>query len=340
MDITTKSENQQDTQINKNLILQTAKQVIATEQQAVARLLDSINDDFIKATELILNCKARVIVTGIGKSGHIGSKIAASFASLGTPAFFMHAAEAIHGDLGMITKDDVIIALSYSGTTNEVLHLIPSLKYLKTPIIAITGNPESNLAKLADIHLPIYIDQEACHLNLAPSASTTATLALGDALAIAVTRSKQFTEEDFARSHPGGDLGRKLLLTVADIMVKDNNLATVGPNTLVTDALVTMTSKSLGMLAIIDKNKNILGIFTDGDLRRLFNNLQDNLNLASLTIDKIMNKNFIAIKQNKLAVAAWELIRDKKINGLLVADKDNKLIGMLNIHTLTHAKIL
>jgi arabinose-5-phosphate isomerase len=332
--------------INENQILQTAKQVIATEQQAIIRLLDSINNDFIKATKLLIDCKARIVVTGIGKSGHIGNKIAASFASLGSPAFFLHAAEAQHGDIGMITKDDVIIALSYSGTTNEIINLIPSLKAINAPIISITGNPESTLAKAATIHLPIYIDKEACHLNLAPSASTTATLALGDALAIAVTKAKQFTEEDFARSHPGGNLGRQLLLKVSDIMVTDNNLAVVQANTKLTEALITMTSKSLGMLAIIDQNNTILGIFTDGDLRRLFNqnsssNSKLNIKeLSELNIQDVMNSQCITVKANTLAASAWQIIRDHKINGLLVTDGDNKLIGMLNIHTLTNAKII
>ncbi len=326
------------TEINHRQILQTAKQVISIEQQAISKLLESINDDFIKAVELLVNCQARIIVTGIGKSGHIGNKIAASFASLGSPAFFLHAAEAEHGDIGMITPNDVVIALSYSGTTNEVIRLIPSLKNLKVPVIAITGNPNSILAKSATIHLPIYIDKEACHLNLAPTASTTATLVLGDALAVAVTRIKQFTEEDFARSHPGGNLGRRLLIKVSDIMVTDEHLSYALENTKIADALITMTSKHLGMLAVLDSNTKVIGIFTDGDLRRLFNN--NKLNLTDILVKDVMNPKCITVNQNILAIDAWQIISDNKINGLLVTDNDNKLIGMLNIHTLSNAKII
>lgn len=331
-----------DKTINDSQILQTAKQVIQTEQQAVAKLLDSINDDFIKATKLLIDCKARIIVTGIGKSGHIGNKIAASFASLGSPAFFLHAAEAMHGDIGMITSQDILIALSYSGTSSEIINLLPSLKQLNIPIIAITGNPESTLAKAATIHLPIYIDQEACHLNLAPTASTTATLALGDALTVAVTKAKKFTEQDFAKSHPGGNLGRQLLLQVSDIMVTNDNMAYVTPDTKMTEALVVMTSKQLGMLAIVDDTMQVVGIFTDGDLRRLFNNseAQNISELSKLTISQVMHKQCITIKHNFLAAQAWQIISNNKINGLLVTDQNNKLIGMLNIHTLSNAKII
>lgn len=326
------------TGINHNQVLQTAKQVISIEQQAISKLIDSINDNFIKAVELLVNCSARIIVTGVGKSGHIGNKLAASFASLGSPSFFLHAGEAEHGDIGMITKDDIVIALSYSGTTNEIIRLLPSLKNLNVPLIAITGNPKSTLALAADIHLPIYIDQEACHLNLAPTASTTATLVLGDALAVAVTRSKKFTEEDFARSHPGGNLGRRLLLKVADIMATGQDLSYVSDDTKVSDALITMTSKHLGMLAILNNHHEVIGIFTDGDLRRFFSTNTYNLN--NILIRDVMNSSCITIKPDILAVDAWQIISDNKINGLIVTDQDNKLIGMLNIHTLTHAKII
>ena len=327
--------------INQHQILQTAKQVITTEQHAITRLLDSINDDFLHATQLLVNCKARIVVTGIGKSGHIGNKIAASFASLGSPAFFLHAAEAQHGDIGMITKDDVVIALSYSGTTNEIIDLIPSLQHLGVPIIAITGNPKSDLAKAATIHLPIYIDKEACYLNLAPTSSTTATLVLGDALVIAVTKAKQFTEHDFARSHPGGNLGRRLLLKVSDIMVQEQHLPTVGADTPISEALITMTDKRLGMLAIVDDSNHILGIFTDGDLRRLFNNPNlSTANLANLAIKTVMNTSCITTTGDILAVNAWQIICDKNINGLLVVNEHNQLIGMLNIHTFTQSKII
>ena len=330
------------TQINQAQLLQTAKQVITVEQQAIGRLLDSIDNNFIKACELLIHCKGRIVITGIGKSGHIGSKLAASFASLGSPAFFLHSAEALHGDIGMVTKDDIIIALSYSGTSNEILNILPNFKHLNIPIIAITGNPDSALAKAANIHLAIYIDQEACYLNLAPTASTTATLALGDALVMAVTKAKVFTKEEFAKRHPGGNLGRKLLLTVADIMVTGDQMPTILQDTNLADSLLVMSSKGLGMVAIVDPDNKILGIFTDGDLRRFFNNAQINNQkpLHEITISSLMNKQCTTIAQTSLATVAWQTLRDKKINGLLVTDDSQKLIGMLNIHSLINAKII
>ena len=327
--------------INPAQLLQTAKQVISIEQHALARLIDSIDDNFIKACELLINCKGRIVLAGIGKSGHIANKLAASFASLGSPALFLHAGEALHGDLGMVTQDDVVIALSYSGTSNELLAILPSLKHLNIPIIAITGNPNSYLAKAATIHLAIYIEQEACFLNLAPTASTTASLALGDALVMAVTKAKLFTTEDFAKRHPGGDLGRKLLLQVQDIMVKDTKMPIVSPDTSLSDALFTMSNKGLGMVAIVDDHHQILGIFTDGDLRRFFNsNVSSNQALREIKIATLMNPECATINQNVLATAAWELMCAKKINGLLATDNDGKLIGMLNIHSLINAKII
>lgn len=339
----TVSEKASQITINKAQLLQTAKQVITTEQQAVANLLDCINNDFIKACELLIQCQGRIIVTGIGKSGYIANKIAASFASLGSPAFFLHAAEAMHGDIGIITKQDIIIALSYSGTSNEILALIPSLKYLDIPIIAITGDGNSPLAKAAHIHLPINIDQEACHLNLAPTASTTATLALGDALVVAVTKAKQITPQDFARSHPGGSLGRRLLLTVADIMVTKDQMPAVTPDTSLADSLLIMSSKGLGMIAVINQDNQILGVFTDGDLRRFLNNTDYSAkNLSEITIKTIINPNYTSVSEETLAVTAWELMSAKKINGLLITDSNNnlKLIGMLNIHNLINAKVI
>ncbi len=325
-------------------ILQTAKQVISTEQQAISRLLDTVNNDFVKACELLIHCHGRIVVSGIGKSGHIAHKIAASFASLGSPAFFLHAAEALHGDIGMLTHGDILIVLSYSGSSNEILSLIPSIKHLNIPVIAITGNPESPLAIAANIHLPVYIDQEACYLNLAPTASTTAMLALGDALVVSVTKTKQFTEEDFARSHPGGNLGRRLLLCVQDIMVKQTNLAFVPSGSKLSDALIVMSSKGMGMIAITDTSQNILGIFTDGDLRRLFetDNCLSAQSFSEITIDSIMNKNFKSIPQHTLAATAWQFMCSWKINGLLVTESDHtsKLLGMINIHTLIAAKII
>lgn len=320
------------------LLLQTAKQVITIEQKAISRLLDAVNESFIKACELLINCKGKIVITGIGKSGHIGNKLAASFSSLGSPAVFMHAAEAMHGDIGMITKDDIIIALSFSGSSPEILNLLPSLNHLNTPIIAITGNENSPLAKAATQHLPIFIDEEACHLNLAPTASTTATLVLGDALTIAVTRAKQITKEDFARAHPGGNLGRKLLLKVSDIMATGDKLAVVFKDTDLTEALVIMTNKGLGMVAVVDNNSEIIGIFTDGDLRRFFERSHV---ISKIKISEIMNSHCATIEQNTLAINAWQLMRDKKINGLLITEHNsNKLVGMINVHTLAAANII
>lgn len=333
--------------------INTATEVINIEVAAINNILqalknntDNYSDNFNKACELIITTKnnnGRIIITGVGKSGHIGKKIAASLASLGSPAFFVHAAEAQHGDLGMITTNDLIIALSYSGTSNEIVDLIPSIKNLNIPMIAITGNNQSILARNATIHLPIYITKEACHLNLAPTASTTATLVLGDALTMAVTKAQEFKHEDFARSHPGGNLGRRLLLKVEDIMITANNnykLPIVSPDTLLSEALITMTNnnQTLGMLAIVNQDNNILGIFTDGDLRRFFNNFDHNM--KNISIKEVMNTNYTAVDKNILAVDAWNLMSDKKINGLLVIDENNKLIGMLNVHTLVAARII
>ncbi len=327
--------------VNHSQLLHTAKQVISIEQQALARLIDSIDDNFIKACELLLACKGRIILTGIGKSGHIAHKLAASFASLGSPALFLHAGEALHGDLGMVTQDDVIIALSYSGTSNEILAILPSLNHQNIPIIAITGNAESHLAKASTIHLAIHIDQEACFLNLAPTASTTASLALGDALVMAVTKAKLFTPQDFAKRHPGGDLGRKLLLKVQDIMVKDDRMPVVAPDTSLSDCLFVMNSKGLGMIAIVDHDQKVLGIFTDGDLRRFLNNdTSSSQTLREIKIKSLMNNHCTIIEQHSLATVAWELMCAKKINGLLVTDYNGKLIGMLNIHSLINAKII
>jgi arabinose-5-phosphate isomerase len=337
-------------------LINTAIEVVVTEQQAINKLaealthnLDQFCTKFSQACEILIkttNNQGRIIVTGIGKSGHIGNKIAASFSSLGSPAFFIHAAEAGHGDFGMITKNDAVIALSYSGASNEIIDLLPSIKNLNVPLISITGNNQSILAQNSTIHLPIFIDKEACHLNLAPTASTTATLVLGDALTIAVTKAKAFTCQDFARSHPSGNLGRRLLLKVSDIMVHDNHnykLPVVSPQTTISNTLLAMTNnnQSLGMVAVVDHDQTILGIFTDGDLRRIFSKYQLK-DTETLSIAQVMNTNFKTIDQNELAIHAWEVMQKNKINGLLVVDKskNNILVGMLNTHTLTAAKII
>jgi arabinose-5-phosphate isomerase len=323
------------------LYLAAARQTIDIELEAIQNLIPHIDNTFIKACALIAHCKNRVVVIGMGKSGHIGNKIAATLASTGTPAFFLHPAEACHGDIGMLTHQDVVLALSYSGTTDEIIALLPAIHALHLPLIAITGNPNSILAQTATVHLPILISKEACHLGLAPTASTTATLVLGDALAIAVAKAKGFSASDFARSHPNGQLGRQLLLKVSDIMKKDKDLAIAHPDAKLLDVLPEMSSKALGMLAIVDEAQHILGIYTDGDLRRTLNQGKALLNeLHNLTLNQVMRHGCITVPPTLLAFDAWIYMRDNKINGLLVASPDNTLVGMLNIHTLLQAKVI
>ncbi len=309
-------------------------QIEAAEIEAIAARLD---EQFETAVQLILHCKGRVVVTGIGKSGHIGGKIAATFASTGTPAFFMHPAEASHGDLGMITEEDVVIALSNSGESDEILNILPTIKRLGTKVIGITGNAASTLATEADLHLSAEVSQEACPLGLSPTASTTATLALGDALAVCVLDCRDFSAEDFAKSHPGGSLGRRLITRVKDIMHTEEALPFVQDNVLLTDALVEMTEKSLGFTAVVNREQALVGIFTDGDLRRVF---AKGVNPASTTIADVMHQNPNTILADKLAAEAVELMEQKKINGLLVTDDTGKLVGAFNMHDLLRAKIV
>ncbi len=309
-------------------------QIEAAEIEAIAARLD---EQFETAVQLILHCKGRVVVTGIGKSGHIGGKIAATFASTGTPAFFMHPAEASHGDLGMITEEDVVIALSNSGESDEILNILPTIKRLGTKVIGITGNAASTLATEADLHLSAEVSQEACPLGLSPTASTTATLALGDALAVCVLDCRDFSAEDFAKSHPGGSLGRRLITRVKDIMHTEEALPFVQDNVLLTDALVEMTEKSLGFTAVVNREQALVGIFTDGDLRRVF---AKGVNPASTTIADVMHQNPNTILADKLAAEAVELMEQKKINGLLVIDDTGKLVGAFNMHDLLRAKIV
>ncbi len=292
---------------------------------------------FTQAMDLILGCHGRVVVSGIGKSGHIARKIAATFASTGTPSFFVHPAEAAHGDLGMVTPQDVLIAISYSGEAGELLAILPIVKRFGVKLIAMTGNAQSTLAQLADVHLSVQVDKEACTLNLAPTASTTVTLALGDALAVAVLDARGFKEEDFARSHPGGALGRRLLTHVKDVMRTGDAIPQVGPDTQLKSALLEITRKGMAMTAVVDERQTILGVFTDGDLRRL---MEQESHFSTLKIADVMRKNPRSIRPEQLAVEAVEMMETHRINQLLVADQDHRLVGALHIHDLTRAKVI
>jgi len=311
------------------------RQVLEIEAAAVAALARRIGPEFCAAVALILESRGRVVVSGIGKSGHIARKLAATFASTGTPAYFVHAAEAVHGDLGMITRDDVLIAISNSGENDELLTIVPLVKRLGGKLIAITGNETSSLAQEADIHLDARVDQEACPLNLAPTASTTAALALGDALAVALLDARGFGADDFARSHPGGALGRKLLTHVADAMQVD--VPTLAEDASVPAALAAMTRGGMGMVVVLDTAGRITGIFTDGDLRRAMERHGD---LRTTAVSAVMTRNPRSIAPRRLAVEAVEMMEANKINQLLVTDDAGRLCGALNMHDLFRAKVV
>lgn len=317
---------------------QAGKKVLQIEQEGLAELAQYINDDFSLACEKIFHCQGRVIVMGMGKSGHIGHKIAATFASTGTPSFFVHPGEASHGDLGMVTEKDIVLAISNSGEASEILALIPVLKRKQILLICMTRSPQSTMGKAADIHLCIKVPKEACPLGLAPTTSTTATLVMGDALAIALLRARGFTAEDFALSHPGGALGRKLLLHVSDLMNKDDDIPRVSKEATLREALVEITRKKLGMTVICDDNMLINGIFTDGDLRRIFD-LGIDLNNAK--ISDVMTKGGIRISPDNLAVEALNLMQAKHITSLLVTEPDSDiLLGVLHMHDLLQAGVV
>ncbi|CAH7163748.1 D-arabinose 5-phosphate isomerase KdsD [Vibrio chagasii] len=313
-----------------------AKQVLETEVAGLTQLDQYFNDDFCKACDLILNNKGKVVVMGIGKSGHIGNKIAATLASTGTSAFFVHPGEAAHGDLGMIEPGDIVIAISNSGESGEILSLFPVLKRLNIKIISMTGKPASNMATLSDIHLQISVPEEACPLGLAPTTSTTATLVMGDALAVALLQARGFTAQDFALSHPGGALGRQLLLKLDDIMHTGDALPVVAPDALVRDALLEISQKGLGMTAIVDQNGQMAGIFTDGDLRRI---LDKRVDIHSTQIGDVMTLNPTVADPNMLAVEGLNLMQAKSINGLMLC-QDGKLVGALNMHDLLKAGVM
>lgn len=317
--------------------LRLAKEVLQIEANEIKALTSRLDEVFAEVVHNLLTCKGRVVVSGMGKSGHIAGKIASTLASTGTPSFFMHPAEANHGDLGMITKDDILIALSNSGESDELMAIIPSLKRLGTKIVAITGHLESSLAKNADWHLSAAVSQEACPLGLAPTSSSTVALALGDALALCVLDQRDFTAEDFARSHPGGSLGRKLLTTVEDLMHQGEAVPKVLADATLSEGLLEMTAKGLGLTAIVDPHDKLQGIFTDGDLRRA---LQQAVDLSITPMKDVMSKTPQTIAANELAAKAVSIMENNKINALLVTNPAHQLIGAINMHDLLQAKVV
>jgi len=323
--------------IDQNQTLKLAKEVLLLEAREVELLAERLDHSFADAVACVLQCRGRVVVSGMGKSGHVGGKIASTLASTGTPAFFMHPAEASHGDLGMITAGDVVIALSNSGESDEILAIVPPLKRLGAKIIAITGNDASTLARAADIHLSAHVAKEACPLGLAPTSSTTVALALGDALALCVLDLRDFTAEDFARSHPGGSLGRRLLVRVSDVMRAGADVPKVPVSATLPEGLLEMSRKGLGLTAVVDERGAAVGIFTDGDLRRAF---EQNINVTDATIRDVMHQNPKTILNDELAMVAVEMMEQCKVNGLLVVDKAGILVGALNMHDLLLAKVV
>ena len=311
--------------------------VIQVEAQAINALAEQINDNFVAACKLLFVCTGRVVVIGMGKSGHIAGKIAATLASTGTPAFFVHPGEASHGDLGMITKQDVVLALSNSGETEEILKILPLIKRLGVPLIAMTGNPMSTLGTVATTHINVAVAQEACPLGLAPTSSTTAALVMGDALAVSLLEARGFTRDDFALSHPGGSLGRRLLLRVSDIMHAGNDIPSVTESAFISEALLEMTEKKLGMTAIVNAGNQVIGIFTDGDLRRT---LAKNLDIHNTAISEVMTSHCAVIFKDILAAEAMQIMEQKKINALIVVDDQRLAIGALNMHDLIRAGIV
>lgn len=311
--------------------------MLGIEARAVQDLAERIGEEFDRACSLCLACTGRIVVTGMGKSGHIGGKIAATLASTGSPAFFVHPGEASHGDLGMITATDLVMAVSYSGETQEIITILPLVKRLGVPLITLTGKRDSTLARASDVVLDVGVQEEACPLNLAPTASTTATLAMGDALAVALLESRGFTAEDFARSHPGGSLGRRLLLTVADIMHTGEEVPRVSPGVTLSEGLLEMTRKGLGMTAVVDADGRVVSIFTDGDLRRT---LDTGVDIRETTMADVTHAGCLTVTPDTLAAEAVRIIEQNKITALLVVDEREELIGALNIHDLFRAGVM
>jgi len=318
-------------------LLRLARQVLETEAAAITALVPRLDEHFSEACRLLLACRGRVVVMGMGKSGHVGNKIAATLASTGTPAFYVHPGEASHGDMGMITGEDVVLALSNSGETGELIIILPLIKRLGVKLVALTGQSNSTLAKAADVNLDVSVAQEACPLNLAPTASTTAALAMGDALAVSLLSTRGFTEEDFARSHPGGSLGRRLLLRVQDIMHTGETVPAVAEGALLSQALVEMTRKGLGMTAIVDPRNHVAGIFTDGDLRRT---LEKEVNVHRTKIDEVMTRRCTTVAPETLAGEALHLMESHRFNALLVVAPSGVLVGALNMHDLLRAGVV
>lgn len=323
--------------VTESPFIRSAKQVIAIEQAAIEDLSQRLGEDFVQACEILLNCQGKVVVSGMGKSGHVGHKIAATLASTGTPAFFMHPGEANHGDLGMLSSSDVLIAISNSGETSELLNLLPVVKRLNVPVIAMTNSRSSSLGQHADVVLDISVEQEACSLGLAPTSSTTATLVLGDALAIALLDARGFTSDDFALSHPGGSLGRKLLLKVSDIMLRGEEIPLVSTQATITEALLEVSRKGLGMTGVSGEDGKLVGIFTDGDLRRI---LDAKVDIHSTSVDKVMTRGGKVTRAHELAVEALNLMENHKISALMVVDEGFRPVGAFNMHMLLKAGVL
>ncbi len=313
------------------------RSVIETESRAVTALCSRIDDAFARACRYMLACQGRIVVLGMGKSGHIGGKIAATLASTGTPAFFVHPGEASHGDMGMITPRDVVLALSNSGETAELLILLPLIKRLSVPLVCLTGNPESTLARAASVHIDVSVGQEACPLGLAPTSSTTAALVMGDALAIALLEARGFSAEDFALTHPGGVLGRKLLLRISDIMHRGEAMPRVHEGDLLRDALIEMSRKGLGMTVVVESGLRVVGVFTDGDLRRT---LDRGIDIHSARVREVMSRDCAVVTEERLAAEALGIMQEKKINALPVVARDHTLIGVLNMHDLLRAGVM
>lgn len=323
--------------MQKETFISLAQQVVDIETNAVADIKQYLNEEFASACQTMFDCKGRIVVVGMGKSGHIAGKIAATLASTGTPAFFVHPGEASHGDLGMITKEDVVLAISNSGETGEVLAIIPVIKRIGASLIGMTGNPASTLAKLAQYHVCIKVEQEACPLGLAPTSSTTATLVMGDAIAVALLNARGFTADDFALSHPGGSLGKRLLLRLSDIMHDGSRLPIVLESALIKDALVEMSEKGLGMTAVVSESGTLSGVFTDGDLRRILDNQVD---IHKDNIASVMTQSPRVAPPEMLAAEALKIMEDKKINGLIIVDEQRKPVGAMNMHDLLKSGVL
>lgn len=323
--------------LDARALAEMGRAVLDIEARTLANLVHKIDESFVDAARIVLACTGRVVVLGMGKSGHIGSKIAATLASTGTPAFFVHPGEASHGDMGMITPQDVTVALSNSGETEELVVLLPLIKRLGVPLIVLVGNPQSTLARAATVCIHIEVSEEACPLGLAPTSSTTAALAMGDALAIALLQARGFTERDFARAHPGGSLGRRLLLKIDDLMHSGSDMPTVRPDATLTEALVEMTRSGLGMTAVTDTAQHVIGVFTDGDLRRVFEREHD---LRAARIAEVMTRECKTVRRDLLAAEALRIMQDHKINALLVIDEDGRLAGVLSMHDLLRARVL